>query len=171
MHHHNTHHSPSTSPMLNRPATKRETPTMSTLIRITTETHTDIGQHITYATTRPTKHTWHTTELDRHTIGAYDTDISAEARSLTAAAIQHYTTGQRLIWHDDTTASAEPTPTTKALLQMKRAEADDLTRRGQTIVEQIKRERAMRRAAMTQTKTTRNSRRGLLTDPKRSIFA
>lgn len=151
---------------------------MTQNIRITTETHHDIGQHITYATTRPTPRTWHTTELDRHTIGAYGhTTPDDERHAITAATIQHYCQGQT-VWHNDSTASAEPTPTARAILAMKteNTHQDDAYIRGQTIVEQIRQEREARRAAMAQKRASRAGRRptgliDLLTNKEHSVFA
>lgn len=154
---------------------------MTQTIRITTETHHDIGQHITYATTRPTPRTWHTIELDRHTIGAYGhTNPDDERHAITAATITHYCQGETT-WHDDSTASAEPTPTARAIIAMKTQE--DTTsaahQRGQTIIAQIKADRARRRAQMTQRRTqlqgaTTTRPTGLidlLTNKEHSIFA
>lgn len=157
--------------------------TVTTTIRITTETHHDIGQHITYATTRPTPRAWHTIELDRHTIGAYGhTSPDDERHAITAATIEHYCQGET-VWHDDSTASAEPTPTTRAIIQLKTNENNDTTRRGQTIINQIRHEREARRTAMTNARSQRNRARSskmtrkptsmidLLTNKEHSVFA
>lgn len=143
-------------------------------IRLTTETHHNEGVHITYATTRPTRHTWHTTEIDRHPIGQYNDDTTTERQAIHDATIKHYTTGEipgtRSFTNDETTSTATPTPTTSALIAMKghQQQQDPTYLRGQTIIAQIRAERAARRAAMGAVKQRRSH---LLTDPARSIFA
>lgn len=141
-------------------------------VRITTETHHDIGVHITYATVRPTKHSWHTIELDRHTIGKINPDHKTERTALHHATLNHYTQGpQSRTNHTDTTAdtTATPTPITRAILQTKQTHTDETITRGHAIIQQIRNDRARRQAAMKATKARRTH--GLLTDPTRSIFA
>lgn len=148
---------------------------MTNTIRLTTETHKDIGVHITYATTRPTKHTWNTIELDRHTIGEYTPDTTHERASIHAATLKHYTTtdGTKCDTTTDTTTHttiATPTTTTSALIAMKRqaTTTNPTITRGQTIINQIKADRARRHKDITALK---GRRAGLLTDKTRSIFA
>lgn len=151
------------------------TPKDTITARFTTETHHDIGVHIVYMTTRPTRHTWKTIELDRHTIGAINPNEREERTAVHNATLHHYTLrdGGRTA-HEETAAhtTATPTPTARAIAQMHATARDETTTRGQTIIEQIRADRARRQAALSAAKTTRARRaRGLLTDPTRSIFA
>ena len=144
-------------------------------ITITTETHADIGAHITYATTTAGHRT---IELDRHDIGDYGAHLSIddERRVIHEATITHY--GQTM--HDMTqyragSASTRVTPTARALtlitLKTQAVETDPAILRGQTIVAQIRAERARRRAQAQARAARQGPTAGLLTDPARSIFA
>lgn len=141
-------------------------------VRISTETHEDIATHITYATIRLNAHKWHSIELDRHHIGAINPDPTTEREALQYATLQHYTTaeipGTRTSTDHDTSTEGRPTEHLQALIRVRMNEADQTIMRGQTIIAQIRADRAQRIERQRQMKSRKS---GLLTDKTRSIFA